>query len=621
MARGPGAHQAGPPQQRQPVGAAPQPAGWPQAPQDPAWQQPPNGWPAQGHYAQAAPQPYQPQPAMPQAQPAPQPAYDQLARNAEYHYPHTAPPQQRAAQPAPPQPAQPQYAPQFDAYVPPSRPTAPPVQPAPHQTYQPQQPAPQYAPPPAAPRAPQQPHPLQQALQASAQAAPRPELRGSTHDHWPTAAAQPQAQSYQPQPQAYQQQPQPDPRGYDLGHYAPTTAPAPEYEPSLQARTYTQPQGDWAQHGDPRAHVDPTFGGEPQVPTYAQQDGQQPSLEPAGYHNEHAGYETGQELTAEQDYGHEEVEYEEEAPRRSKLLIIVGALVGAIALGGGLAYAYKTFMGPSDKGKVPVVKNDRSPSKVPPVTPGGKQFANADSKVLNGDGGKIGGRLSGDGAGMSGSPQADDGTKRVQVLSVSRDGQVRAPPPAPQTSNPIPGMVLADGGLGPRPATAPVQPAAPPQQVAAPAEPARVQPKVIIAQPQQTAAVAAPPPARQAPPPPAVIDAKTAAAAQSVSAPKKQPVPAKPATMSSPGVGAGWVAVLASQRSSVEALQAFADLKQRYPDLLQNRQPGVQEANLGEKGIYHRLVAGPAGTKEEANALCMQLKASGYTSCWVTAVK
>jgi cell division septation protein DedD len=46
----------------------------------------------------------------------------------------------------------------------------------------------------------------------------------------------------------------------------------------------------------------------------------------------------------------------------------------------------------------------------------------------------------------------------------------------------------------------------------------------------------------------------------------------------------------------------------------------VKEANLGEKGIYHRLLVGPPGSREAANQICGQLKSAGYTeSCWVTA--
>jgi cell division septation protein DedD len=69
----------------------------------------------------------------------------------------------------------------------------------------------------------------------------------------------------------------------------------------------------------------------------------------------------------------------------------------------------------------------------------------------------------------------------------------------------------------------------------------------------------------------------------------------------------------------MDALKQFADMQQKYGALLQNKTPDVQEANLGEKGTYHRLLVGPPGSREAASTLCTQLKEQGYTGCWVTA--
>ena len=68
----------------------------------------------------------------------------------------------------------------------------------------------------------------------------------------------------------------------------------------------------------------------------------------------------------------------------------------------------------------------------------------------------------------------------------------------------------------------------------------------------------------------------------------------------------------------MDALKAFADLQQKY-SILQGRTPSVQEANLGEKGIFHRLLVGPAGPQDQARALCTELKTAGYSGCWVMA--
>ena len=45
----------------------------------------------------------------------------------------------------------------------------------------------------------------------------------------------------------------------------------------------------------------------------------------------------------------------------------------------------------------------------------------------------------------------------------------------------------------------------------------------------------------------------------------------------------------------------------------------TSETNLGEKGVWYWLVVGPPGSRDAAASLCTQLKAAGYSGCWVTA--
>jgi cell division septation protein DedD len=107
--------------------------------------------------------------------------------------------------------------------------------------------------------------------------------------------------------------------------------------------------------------------------------------------------------------------------------------------------------------------------------------------------------------------------------------------------------------------------------------------------------------------------------------PKKEKVAAvSPPVVTGPQpTGAGYVAVLASVPASgssrIDALKQFADMQQKYTTILQNKTPDVQEADLGTKGTYHRLLVGPPGSRETASQVCTQLKAQGYSGCWVTA--
>ena len=304
--------------------------------------------------------------------------------------------------------------------------------------------------------------------------------------------------------------------------------------------------------------------------------------------------------------------------------MIVGALVGAIGLGGGLAYGYKTFLGSAAPGKTPIVKADKSPAKTQPVDAGGKTFANQGVKVM-------GGRLTDGGTGddaQSGSSQGtmgDDGVRRVSTVAVRPDGSLSAPQPQP--CNVLPPMANVVPGMSVVNPIRPVGPGAyPQQQASAPMQPQvgsgqpMPQQKVIILPPPRAEAPPAPPPPvtrSAAPVQPRVASATLPAEGAAPAPPKKQPVPRVAAAPAATGGSGSFVAVLASQRSQMDALKLFPDLQAKY-SVLQGRTPTVQEANLGDKGIYARLVV-PAGAREQASALCTELTASGHKDCWVMA--
>jgi cell division protein FtsN len=60
-------------------------------------------------------------------------------------------------------------------------------------------------------------------------------------------------------------------------------------------------------------------------------------------------------------------------------------------------------------------------------------------------------------------------------------------------------------------------------------------------------------------------------------------------------------------------------MQQKFSGVLQNKTPDVQEANLGDKGLYHRLLIGPPSSQDQAKAVCAELRSAGHGSCWVTA--
>ncbi len=196
-------------------------------------------------------------------------------------------------------------------------------------------------------------------------------------------------------------------------------------------------------------------------------------------HQQHGG-------TVEQTYAEEDAAYEmEPPPGRSRKFAMV--LLGAVIVGGGLTYAYSAMLGPtSSNGTPPVVKGDDGPFKVKPSDPGGKQFANADSKIL--------GRL-GEGGQPAPSGEADaSGARKVPVLTVGRDGSIQAPaapeePSATKSTVAVPGMII--GGLGgppaPRAETAEAKPASEPKP-----EPAAAKITTTAAETQEPVVVSPP---------------------------------------------------------------------------------------------------------------------------------
>lgn len=523
---------------------------------------PNTGWPAQGQPSadqdprawSGTPQGQRPQQQQPSPQSSPAGGYPpqqatnpSLNRAPGYHYPQQAPTAPAAHEPEPYPATQPQYAqqPHTAQAQHPSRPSGPAGAPYPQSGQRPE---------------------------------PSPDLRGGNYEQW----------SIPPQSQ--------DPSGYDLGSYMPAGAGQGQsgsqaFPDQLAHNDPLQAQQEWGQHAQQIAgHGDPAM-------EQAYHGGGQPGYEPA-----HAG-------ALEQNYQHEDGEYEVEEPRRgSWTMRIAGAVVVAVGLGFGLAQGYKLVVGNSPDGATPLITGASGPAKTKPTDPGGKKFAHTDSKVM--------GRL-GD---STGSSETDaSGTRKVQTVVVGRDGSIVPPAEPPQQTGSVsptvsvPGMTVVDGfgGQFPGANSAPSKaPSAPPKPPAATTQkPIVVKPP---SSPQKPVVIA-----RTTPTAKPVNTAPAAAKAPAASTPKK-PAPSPAATG-----GNGYVAVLASvpvsSRSRLAALQRFADMQQKYASVLQNKTPDIREANLGTRGNYHRLLVGPPGSRSQASALCSQLKSAGHKDCWVTA--
>jgi hypothetical protein len=396
---------------------------------------------------------------------------------------------------------------------------------------------------------------------------------------------------------------------WDLSQYAPGQVP-PDQQLSSYASTSGQPQGYGHDLGGhlpvadqhwPATHAQPQWGQEPRG--YDPGLGQ-PFADPQ--HLQYQGYDQFGRPVGVADEDEYEDEEEVAPPRRkSRKLVIASFLVGLIGVGGGLAYGYRALThGGVRSGSTPVVRADQSPAKMKPDDPGGKDVANIDKKFLN--------RLAEDrpsaATATSASSEPEGGPRKVTTLIVNRDGTLSpqlssAPqglPPAPPSSG-VPGMFVE----GLQPMQRPAPPPADPPEAAAPPQP------VVTNAPPKVADLPLPKVHSEPPPPrrrPAVRD--------DAAAPKGRAT----TTASTGAAGAnGYVAVLASRKSRDEALKSFVDLHQKYPDILTGRTPDVREADLGQKGVWYRLIVGPPGSREAANDVCIKLKAHGFSGCWASA--
>jgi hypothetical protein len=429
-----------------------------------------------------------------------------------------------------------------------------------------------------------------------------------------------------------------EPQSWDLSHYQPgqipqgyhgQPAPQPQMQPEWGAPQPGAHDAQW-QHGhEAQGH----WGG----PGELQAGGHPMPFDPAlaaQYPNEYPNQPFDPGFGHDPAHGHGIHDHgmagEAEAydppvePRRGPgTLMIAGMVVGAIVVGGGLAMAYKHLVGGSSTATVAEIRRQTSPEKVRPDDPGGRTIEHSNSQFLN--------RAAGDGA-ESRQSDIDGSSKKVATIPivVNRDGSYTPQAStAPDSGSGVPGLIL--DGFGPPPGSAPPPPAlrgshtdAPPQASRLPPPPPPVErvpparvadlptPKIMNDAPAAAAAVERPqPPARKT-----VTAARDDLMATAATASGLGNPPSKPAA--SVG-GRGYVAVLASKKSREEALKAFADLHAQYPEVLGRVTPDVREANLGERGVWYRLIGGPPGSRESARDLCAKLKTRGMKDCWPVA--
>jgi cell division septation protein DedD len=256
-----------------------------------------------------------------------------------------------------------------------------------------------------------------------------------------------------------------------------------------------------------------------------------------------------------------------------RLLPLVVAVTALAGFGGVVGYTYMTKHTAEDPGVAPLIRAEQRPFKVKPDKPGGLEVPFQDQEIFS--------RV-----GQAGSGEAAPSPRFERLLP---------PPEAPL----------------PRPAATPPPPIPtipPSPQVTPPPE------AVVVSPPEtMTAAVApppAPPPAQAAPPAarPAAVPPAPSATPQAVAPAQPSAARPSPAPPQAAATGSGFRIQLGSLKTAEDADRTAEKLKQTYADLLAGLTFNVVRADLGDRGTFFRIQAGPLD-RETATDLCAKLSA------------
>lgn len=260
--------------------------------------------------------------------------------------------------------------------------------------------------------------------------------------------------------------------------------------------------------------------------------------------------------------------YHARAGSRLRNWLILGAAV--LAVGVAVAVGWRVIAGGGDSANgIPVISADQRPIKIRPDDRGGMQVPNQDKLVY--------GRL-----------EQGDGDAKVERLLPAAEQPV--PPPAAPVAPPKPVAPVAPEVLKP------ASPVVPPVAV----RPVEPMPPAPVAAPAPTKVASAPLPA---PPPPATVPAPAKVAP--VVAPVTPPTVAvaKPAALA----GGDYLVQLGALRSAPDAEKEWGRIQRSNADVLGGLKSDVVQVDLGAKGVFWRLRAGPL-SEQSARQVCGELK-------------
>jgi cell division septation protein DedD len=250
--------------------------------------------------------------------------------------------------------------------------------------------------------------------------------------------------------------------------------------------------------------------------------------------------------------------------RRSRRILVIGvAALAMLGSSGAFLAFYRSTTRPTAPADLPLLRADTAPMQHRPTNPGGVEVPGQGTMVL--DGGQ--------------------GEPKVEQLL-----------PPPETPLPRPTPPADSAAESSQPSVAPSAPPAP--ALATPAAPPPA------ASPPLVAAAPALPPAPPSAPAPRVTTATPA---------PPRPAPHPPAAAAKPPAAAGkaYRLQVGAVRSAEAAKQEWERLKRAHSEVLGGLTFSTQRVDLGARGIFYRIEAGPIADAAKAERDCSELKRRG----------
>lgn len=297
----------------------------------------------------------------------------------------------------------------------------------------------------------------------------------------------------------------------------------------------------------------------------------------------------------------EEIPYEETRTRSPFPGVLIGLVVAALLVGGAFWWGYDLGQSKGSGLFPPLIQADRAPIKEAPEEPGGLQVPNQESLVFDGVAGdEEAVRRVGVLARPPEEPLARTDARRIaqQRLVVETSATAVNVPDARATPSesarsglPLAPPPLAEEDLSATPLRRTARTdslrAAPPERIVAN--------ETVVAVPlrdEQVASVSRP-----------------AVPRTITRAPDEAARPAVASLSATPLAAGGFRVQIGSYRSEAGALGGWNILRNTHGSLLRDLSPTIVSADLGARGVFHRLQAGPFVTRGAADTLCNSLKA------------